>query len=675
MTHKFINKLFAGLLLSLSLLTPLSALADVVINEQNFPDENFRAYLLKQDYGEDGVITDDEIAQITEIYVSYKRISTLEGIQYFTALTYLSCGGNQLTALDVSKNTALTTLLCSSNQLTELDVTQNTALTELWCYSNQLTTLDVSQNTALTDLHCASNQLTSLDVSGCEVLARLDIENNPLEELNLSGCKALTSLSFTEGTLKSLDMSGCTALTSLQCNSNQLTSLDVSTCTALITLYCYNNQISGENMDKLIESLPNSSGVIRMYYGASDKEGNDDCTDEQVRIMRGKGWTPYYYSESGIWEPYFGDEEGLRINEQNFPDAKFRKYLLARDYGKDGVITDDEIAGITSIDVSKNSYTADEDKISTLEGIQYFTALTYLDCYNNQLTALNVSQNTALTTLYCEDNQLTALDVSGCPALTELRCYNNRIYGEEMDKLIESLPNKSGIIDIYRSTSNTEGNIFTWNQADAIKAKGWEIYNNTTKYDGLTEWPIKMHEGQGEYWATLYAPFGYTLPEGAEAYIGTVNTNGTALDMTSIGQKVPRGVPVVIKGNSASVVAEVDDDITAEVGDNDLVGMYEPFDATGTGYYTLGIYEDIVGFYKYKGTVGRFKAVLELPEGIAANGYRMVFEDDDITAIEDASVIVDNANAVYYDLQGRRVAEPQKGQLYIVNGKTVLYQP
>ena len=53
-----------------------------------------------------------------------------------TALTYLHCGSNQLTSLDVRANTALTQLHCGSNQLTSLDVRANTALTQLTCKDN-----------------------------------------------------------------------------------------------------------------------------------------------------------------------------------------------------------------------------------------------------------------------------------------------------------------------------------------------------------------------------------------------------------------------------------------------------------------------------------------------------------------------------------------------------------
>ena len=61
------------------------------------------------------------------------------------------------------------------------------------------------------------------------------------------------------------------------------------------------------------------------------------------------------------------------------------------------------------------------------EQIGYFTALTNLNCYYNQLTSLDVSKNTALTILNCGENKLTFLDVSSNTALTDLDCAWNDI--------------------------------------------------------------------------------------------------------------------------------------------------------------------------------------------------------------------------------------------------------
>ena len=198
-------------------------------------DPDFAQELQKQ-----SIITDAEnitsadmekIAAMTELDISgtYENpgaMTSLQGIEYFEALSKLICYYNSLTSLDVRANTALTLLSCSANSLTTLDVSANTALTELYCSFNSLTSLDVSRNTALTHLWFNLNQLTELDVSRNTALTHLSCDSNQLE---------------------SLDVSANTALTELSCSSNSLTTLDVSANTKLETLSCDNNPGDGES--------------------------------------------------------------------------------------------------------------------------------------------------------------------------------------------------------------------------------------------------------------------------------------------------------------------------------------------------------------------------------------------------------------------------------------------
>ncbi|MBO7141223.1 MAG: leucine-rich repeat domain-containing protein [Prevotella sp.] len=399
----------------------------IAIDSENFPDDNFRNYLLAQDYGKDGLLTDGEIKAIKSLNVSNQNIKRLKGIEFFYALTTLTCRSNQLTNLDVSKNAALTGLYCSDNPLTALDVSKNTALESLECDNNQLTALDVSNNTALTSLHCVNNQLTALDVS----------KN--------------------------------TALTSLSCFNNDLTALDVSNNKALTGLYCHQNQIKGDRMEALVASLPkNTTNDIHYFYvnyNTSD-EGNV-ITEEQVAAAKVKGWTVYWYNGKD-WEPY---EVSYAINEKNFPDAAFRNYLLAQDYGKDGKITEDEIQTVNWINV-------EEKGIKTLKGVEFFTALTSLYCSDNQLTELDLSMNTKLSTLWCQRNQLIKLDVSNT-ALTQLQCYMNQLKGKNMDAFIAGLPINTDeefpyYLFVYKKSPN-EGNVMTKAQVAAATARGWTV--------------------------------------------------------------------------------------------------------------------------------------------------------------------------------------------------------
>ena len=158
----------------------------VEINETNFPDENFRNWILAQNYGTDNVLTADEIAAVKEIVVRSANISSLKGIEYFTNITYLNCCNNNLTLLDVSQNTKIVTLYCDSNQLKSLDVSKNTEIETLCCQQNQLTSLDVSTNTKLENFYCYENQLTSLDVSKNTKLSFLYCNSNNITSLNLT---------------------------------------------------------------------------------------------------------------------------------------------------------------------------------------------------------------------------------------------------------------------------------------------------------------------------------------------------------------------------------------------------------------------------------------------------------------------------------------------------------
>ncbi|MBR6962294.1 MAG: leucine-rich repeat protein [Prevotella sp.] len=227
-----------------------SSPSGIAVDATNFPDENFRNWVLAQNFGQDGVLTEEEIAEVKEIEVFNKDIADLKGIEYFTALTELDCYKNQLTALDMSQNTALEELFCDFNQLTSLDVSKNTALTRLYCDGNQLTSLDVSKNTALENLHCHSNQLASLDVSKNTALTYLSCEDNKLSSLDVSKNSALTRLYCDGNQLTELDVSKNTALTVLCCNGNQLTSLDMSENTLLKRLICDYNSLTSLNVTK-----------------------------------------------------------------------------------------------------------------------------------------------------------------------------------------------------------------------------------------------------------------------------------------------------------------------------------------------------------------------------------------------------------------------------------------
>ena len=267
--------------------------AGVAIDSTNFPDANFRTVVENFDTNKDGSLSDTEIAAVEAIDCHDKGISNLKGIEYFTSLDYLDCCGNQLTALDVSKNTSLKILDCIYNQLTTLDVNKNTALNKLWCGDNPLTTLDVSKNTALIDLYCSCNQLTALDVSKNTALTKLNCSGNQLTALDVSKNTALTYLDCGSNQLTTLDVSKNTALTKLDCAINQLTALDVSKNTALTDLDFHKNQLTSLDVSKntALTDLDCDNNQLTSLDVSNTNMNDLDCHDNIYQIIVGNDRT------------------------------------------------------------------------------------------------------------------------------------------------------------------------------------------------------------------------------------------------------------------------------------------------------------------------------------------------------------------------------------------------
>ncbi len=382
---------------------------------------------------------------LIQLECSYNDLTALD-VSNNPWLMYLGCIYNQLTTLDVSKNNWLQILYCSMNQLSALDVSKNTALTQLQCDSNQLTSLDVSKNTELSDLNCGENQLTSLDLSKCTALTKLVCHKNQLTALDISNNTALTKLVCITNQLTSLVISNDTALTELDCGCNQLTSLDLSKCTALTELDCRGNQLTSLNVN------PNTAlsylNCCENQLTALDISNNTALTHLVCNYNPGDGAvfpvTAWFDNNAiplgftaGSWD-YDGATITIDYRKAGTPpsgitadfDPLFAQVLQERGYIADANnITLEEVKGITELDVTSG-------KLTSLRGIEYFESLTSLNCGDNQLTALDVSNNPALTDLWCYTNQLTALDISKNTSLSRLNCGSNQLTSLDVSKNI-----------------------------------------------------------------------------------------------------------------------------------------------------------------------------------------------------------------------------------------------
>ena len=137
---------------------------------------------------------------------------------------------------------------------------------------------------------------------------------------------------------------------------------------------------------------------------------------------------------------------------------------------------------------------------------------------------------------------------------------------------------------------------------------------------------------------------------------------------------VPAGTPILVKTTSkgATVNVPVATSAPAAVGTNKLVAG----PGSAINYNDGGKYNYILTNGQFKPANNSFvavdKAYLSLGAA-AANELTISFDDEDggVTGIAEMKAMRNVENETFYDLQGRRVAQPTKG-LYIVNGKKVV---
>ena len=423
----------------------------------NFPDEEFRRFLKECcDKNGDGKL-DVDIKNMT-IPTSY-AIKSLEGIRFFEDLEKLDCHDIGLTTLNVSKNFKLEELNCSGNQLKASLYILSSGLKKLNCSNNKLTFMnlgilsglnleevDCSNNNIanivmdsvgeLVKFDCSNNALMALDVSQCSKLQQLNCAGNQLMELDVSSQTQLTELDCHNNKLTELNVEQNGSLTSLICNDNQLKSLDLNKNNSLRDLNCANNQLACLNVTGISGTITaggNRCPIAVRTDGTFDLNtlpgfdvskatnwNGGSVSGMILTVEDGKDEVSYHYDCGNGVNPTFIFETSLPINDKNFPDANFRKYIKGNIAGGRDVLTVEERSKVGIININKKD-------ISDLKGIEAFPNLTELDCGNNSIQKLDLRQNPKLKTLKCNKNQLTQLDLSKNPDIDYLNCSENQL--------------------------------------------------------------------------------------------------------------------------------------------------------------------------------------------------------------------------------------------------------
>lgn len=355
----------------------------------------------------------------------------------------------------------------------------------------------------------------------------------------------------------------------------------------------------------------------------------------------------------------------------------------------------------TKLEEIENLHYLNTSKVTTMHNMFYkCTSLKSLD-----LSAFETSNVKDFGYMFWKCNRLESLDVSSfdtsaattmwamftyCQKLKTIDLTNFETANvQKMGYMFSSCTNLKAVIVGSKFTNNKAYCEFMFKDTPAQLYSHIDDYlantgNKTFPY-GRSIKPYFPVNDKAEY-GTLCSPVGGTLGDGT--FIGfdklyevdADRTDKTAVKLKQV-TKIEAGKPYIYHRDLTAdtpIAAAVsfdatDDKASAPVNSGMMRGSFKSITAPGGSYIlqTDGMFHRVApGNTSLK--VGAYRAYLNMSKvGSEAKTVTMSF-DDETTGITDVNApAAEPADTPIYDLSGRRISSPQRGQVYIFKGKKV----
>ena len=179
-------------------------------------------------------------------------------------------------------------------------------------------------------------------------------------------------------------------------------------------------------------------------------------------------------------------------------------------------------------------------------------------------------------------------------------------------------------------------------------------------------------------WVSYNSPATVTIPDGVTVYKATAATTGGVTFTKQVIQALGANDPVILHNTTdapvviASNNTKGDLNLTANPAGTDIatsgIIMHKTaraIEATGAEY---ALQDGKLKKFNAGAKIGAFRVYFT---GLTGTEARAFFDDEDVTGISNLTISSKSEKNEYYTLDGRKVAQPQKG-LYVVNGKKVV---
>lgn len=359
----------------------------------------------------------------------------------------------------------------------------------------------------------------------------------------------------------------------------------------------------------------------------------------------------------------------------------------------------------TKLEEIENLHYLNTSKVTTMHGMFF-----HCPCLKSlDLSAFETSNVKDFAYLFYSCNRLESLDVSSFDTSAATTMQAMFTYCEKLKT-----------IDLTNfETANVQSMKYMFSTCTNLKAVivGSKFSNGKNKYtDMFKNTPAQLYSHIDDYLAntgnktfgdkkisrsikpyfpvndkavygTLCSPVGGTLGDGT--FIGfdklyevdADRTDKTAVKLKQV-TKIEAGKPYIYHRDLTAdtpVAAAVSFDATnakasAPVNSGMMRGSFKSITAPGGSYIlqTDGMFHRVASGNKSL-KVGAYRAYLDMSKvGSEAKTVTMSF-DDETTGITDVNAPADeSADTTIYDLSGRRISSPQRGQVYIFKGKKLL---
>ena len=585
---------------------------------------------------------------LSKFFRSLRKLETITGLEYLntdkvTNMSYMFSGCSSLTSLDVTHfNTEnvkyMNSMFYSCSSLTSLDVTHfNTAkvgnMNGMFSSCSKLTSLDVTHfNTAnvtnMNNMFYNCSALTSLDVT------KFDTRNVTNMESMFESCFKLTSLDVTKFNTANVKYMNCMFYSCSSLTSLDVTHFNTANVTNMVRMFSGCSKLTSLDVTKF-----NTEKVTDMSYMFTSclKLTSLDVTN--FNTMNVKNMISMFYDCSAL----------TSLDVTQFNTAKVTN--MSRMFSGCSALTSLDVTNFNTENVTNMSF--------MFSGCSTLTTI-----YVNDKFVIDKVTNGSYMFEYCTNLKDYAPSKKDHNYANYKTGYFTKLVGKNGDEKIGAV----GEILTAENLTLNDNKDFVAYEPFAAKAAS---YNRTMK--------------EGTTWATLCLPFDVSLDgKNFRAFkLLSADDVTETVELEEIKTNIEAGTPVIIKmkdGETKLDFTVANKEIANEVktaetanGNYQLQGLYTQKvfdkDADNNCYIVKG--DKLMNPAKLLGetkteSVGSkpFRAYMvdNSSASAPAAGARMfsISVGGSTTAIEQLETTADS-KAEYYDLQGRRLQDLQKG--------------